>query len=142
MLWAETIRLPVMEDELVDGCMVCDEDHPLHDVADGDPIDKHFDTDDFTPDALRAAEEDCAGFFARLEERDLLERANEYEDDEQIAYDFWLTRNGHGAGFWDGDYADPDDGMVDVLGDELSAVANEFREQDVYVNEDGTIGIE
>src|SRR6266851_3222861 len=23
---------------------------------------------------------------------------------DRIAHDFWLTRNGHGAGFWDGDY--------------------------------------
>ena len=23
-----------------------------------------------------------------------------------IGHDLWLTRNGHGAGFWDGDYPD------------------------------------
>ena len=23
---------------------------------------------------------------------------------ERIGHDFWLTRNGHGAGFWDGDW--------------------------------------
>lgn len=24
---------------------------------------------------------------------------------DQMGHDFWLTRNGHGAGFWDGDWA-------------------------------------
>ena len=24
----------------------------------------------------------------------------------QAGHDFWLTRNGHGAGFWDGDWSD------------------------------------
>ena len=27
---------------------------------------------------------------------------------ERIGHDFWLTRNGHGAGFWDGDWDDAD----------------------------------
>ena len=25
----------------------------------------------------------------------------------QAGHDFWLTRNGHGAGFWDGDWPEP-----------------------------------
>jgi hypothetical protein len=27
--------------------------------------------------------------------------------EEQAGHDFWLTRNGHGAGFWDGDWPEP-----------------------------------
>ena len=29
-------------------------------------------------------------------------------DDEQFGHDLWLTRQGHGAGFWDGDWREPE----------------------------------
>lgn len=29
------------------------------------------------------------------------------ENPEQAGHDFWLTRNGHGAGFWDGEWPEP-----------------------------------
>ena len=41
---------------------------------------------------------DCLAFYSRIAC---------YVSDEEIekaGYDFWLTRNGHGAGFWDGDW--------------------------------------
>lgn len=31
----------------------------------------------------------------------------------QAGHDFWLTRNGHGAGFWDGDWNEPYADMLD-----------------------------
>lgn len=43
---------------------------------------------------------------------------DEIEND-AIEHDFFLTRNGHGAGFWDGDYE---------KGDELSEIAKGFGE--------------
>lgn len=46
-----------------------------------------------------------------------------YTNDEietgHIEHDFYLTRNGHGAGFWDGDYE---------KGEELTKVAKSFGE--------------
>ena len=42
--------------------------------------------------------------------------------DESIGHDFWLTRNGHGTGFWDR-------GLGDV-GDRLSEIARRFGECD------------
>jgi hypothetical protein len=48
---------------------------------------------------------------------------------EQAGHDFWLTRNGHGAGFWDGDWPES--------GDELTALSHRFGEVDVYVGDDG-----
>lgn len=48
----------------------------------------------------------------------------------QIAHDFWLTRNRHGAGFWDGDYPEP-------LAKELTDIAHGFGECDLYVGDDG-----
>lgn len=29
--------------------------------------------------------------------------------DEEAGHDFWLTRNGHGCGFWENDYGSPED---------------------------------
>lgn len=46
-------------------------------------------------------------------------------DDTQHGHDFWLTRNGHGAGFWDRGYGD--------AGDRLTEAAHTFGE----VNVDG-----
>jgi hypothetical protein len=141
ILWAETVLLPVTEDELVDGRMDVDDQHPLHGIHEQDSLDDHFDIHDFDAESLRVAERDCSAFFARLEELDLLERANEHEDDDQIARDFWFTRVGHGVGFFDGDYDDPDDD-VDDLGEALSDVAAEFNDQYVWANDGGKLEIE
>lgn len=32
---------------------------------------------------------------------------------EHAGHDFWLTRNGHGAGFWDGDWPEPYASILD-----------------------------
>lgn len=61
---------------------------------------------DFYPEARKNAEADCQAFldkvFARLPDF--------YPENgwEQLGYDFWLTRRGHGCGFWDGDWPEPD----------------------------------
>ena len=50
-------------------------------------------------DTVAAAQADCNRF------RELAGKLlNENADDTMGAHDFWLTRNGHGAGFWDGDW--------------------------------------
>lgn len=132
VLWSGTVSLPCMENELVDGCMDVDENHPLHDILESDPLDSHFSFEDFTAEALRIAEKDVSDWFDRLESTDLYDRALEYTDDDHIAHDFWLTRNGHGAGYWDGDYSKDDD----TLGDELTTACEAFRERDVYIGDD------
>ena len=70
--------------------------------TDGDtPLDRDHDVEDVDPESLEKAVADCARFQAEnaadLEEFDL----------ETAGHDFWLTRCGHGAGFWDGDYPEP-----------------------------------
>ena len=47
---------------------------------------------------------------------------------EQFAHDFWLTRNGHGAGFWDRGLGE--------LGDKLSKMAKVHNSCDLYLNEE------
>ena len=50
-----------------------------------------------------------------------------------MAHDFWLTRNGHGTGFWDGDYPE--------TGDRLTELAKKFGECNLYVTDDNEIEI-
>lgn len=52
-----------------------------------------------------------------------------WSDDERAGHDFWLTRAGHGAGFWDRRYTGPD---LDTL--EGGASAPLWR---IYATRDG-----
>lgn len=137
-LWSSTVMLPVAEDELVDGYMDVDDDHALADLADGEPLDDHFGVDDFTADALRKAESELNDFFDRMESNGLTEATAEHADDDRVGHDFWLTRNGHGAGFWDGDY----DGDEENLGDNLTELSKAFGEQNVMIDDDGQLHLE
>lgn len=60
---------------------------------------------------------------------------------EQAAHDFWLTRNGHGAGFWDRQFTYGEGGYeVEGLGDALSSLCGhgtEFPPLDAYRGDDG-----
>lgn len=57
-------------------------------------------------------------------------------DDEQLGHDFWLTRNGHGAGFWDRHYGDTDEARA---GDALSDAAKVYGSVDLYRGDDGKV---
>lgn len=52
-------------------------------------------------------------------------------DDEQVGHDFVLTRNGHGAGFWDRGHGE--------RGDRLTAACKPYGELDAYVGDDGRV---
>ena len=48
------------------------------------------------------------------------------------AHDFWLTRRGHGAGFWDGDWPSPE-------AEALYDLAKSFGDAEVYLGDDGLV---
>jgi hypothetical protein len=52
-------------------------------------------------------------------------------EDDAIGHDFWLTRNGHGAGFWDRGLGE--------LGDFLTKMSKPFGEATLYVSDDGEV---
>lgn len=135
ILWAETVSLPCIEDDLVDDKMDVDEDHPLHGIEECTPLDDHFEYSDFTEAALRKAETEVSAWFKYLEDEGLYDLALEYTDDGHIAYDFWMTRNEHGCGYWDGDYGD-------ALGDLLDKACESRGRQHVWINENGTLELE
>jgi hypothetical protein len=55
-------------------------------------------------------------------------------DDSTAGHDFWLTRNRHGAGFWDGDYPKE-------MGTTLTDLAHTFGECWIYVGDDSLLYI-
>jgi len=91
---------------------------------DDEPLDKNFSIGDFSAEARALAEKECSEFYAKAES--LLTD----NDPDHWPHDFWLTRNGHGTGFWDGDYEN---------GDELTEIAEQFYESDIYVGDNGEV---
>ncbi len=83
---------------------------------------------DLAPETLATMRADCAKFRENPVLADILARY----DDVDLGHDLWLTRNEHGAGYWDGDYADPD-------GEALTKAAHALGTQDLYVGDDGKV---
>jgi hypothetical protein len=55
----------------------------------------------------------------------------------RIMHDFVLTRNNHGAGFWDGDY---NVSINDInIGDLLTEYCKSFSNTDLYIGDDGKL---
>jgi hypothetical protein len=92
---------------------------------DGYPLDDRFGVEDVAPETIAAMREDLDAFIASLP------LAAAFLDPEQVAHDFWLTRNRHGAGFWDRG--------LGALGDQLTDLAHGFGETDLYVGDDELI---
>ena len=68
----------------------------------------------YSPEALGRAFTDCKKFF--VENRPTIEKATvggSTNNWEHAGHDFWLTRNGHGCGFWDGDWSEPAGALLD-----------------------------
>lgn len=66
----------------------------------GDPLDRNYTPRDLTKAARKAMEADCKAFICANKD-DLDEAANHGLGPANCGHDFWLTRAGHGSGFWD-----------------------------------------
>lgn len=92
---------------------------------DSNPLDDNYGIDDLSPECLARMVEDCKQF--QLDHQTDMEGL----DDEQCGHDFWLTRCGHGAGFWDRGYG--------KLGDKLTQASKVWGDVYLYVGDDGMI---
>lgn len=109
------------------------------DPSGGEPLDSNYGPEDIAWPALRAMVDDCERFQASPEWRALVAairdgsasvRTSDAGDADGLApggHDFWLNRNGHGAGFWDGDWPEPHASALDRL-------AKSFGGVDLYVS--------
>jgi hypothetical protein len=69
----------------------------------GEPLDSNYAIVDFAPQAIERAIKDCAKF--QQDNVHILEQVYAIGiEPSSCGHDFWLTRNHHGAGFWDNDY--------------------------------------
>lgn len=98
------------------------------------PLDYNYNENDISPETMERMISDCKKF--QDENKELLQKeyylVNGYNYLEIAGHDFWLTRNRHGAGFFDGDW------QRDV-GEKLTAAAHEYGEIDLYIGDDGKI---
>lgn len=94
---------------------------------DDTPMDATYDTTDFDPETRSDLYAECEQFIKQNES--LLSQAG---DDSQNGHDFWLTRNGHGAGFLDRDYDDD-------VAKKLSEACDKFGSCVLYVGDDNKI---
>jgi hypothetical protein len=92
---------------------------------DAEPLDDTYEVDDIGDDTRAELLADVVSFIAS-EWRDLRDL-----DAGQVGHDFWLTRNGHGCGFWDRGLGE--------RGDRLTAACKPYGGVDLYVGDDGAI---
>jgi hypothetical protein len=122
----------------------------------GEPFNRNYTLDDVHPDTLRKMVEDCNAFrsmewnflkadapgnsikrtiavekLLRLAERIGNAKGDTYAGDERNGHDFWLTREGHGVGFWDRGYG--------RVGSILTDAASSFGGFNLYLGDDGMI---
>ena len=107
--------------------------------SDGVPFDNYtHDESSLAGETLQAMKDACAKFMAD-NEKDLDEytqkraipRGADYSESDCAGHDFWLTRNGHGAGFWGRGLGE--------LGDRLSEASEAFGEAHLYAGDDGKL---
>ena len=90
-----------------------------------EPLDAAYDADDIDADSLASMRDDVDA-FAEANADDL-----ESISADQAGHDFWLTRNGHGAGFWDRGLGE--------LGDRLTKACRPYGESYLSVRDDGKV---
>ena len=92
----------------------------------GDNLDKNYGVEDISEESIKKAIKDCEYFQAKA--GDLLDSI----DDEHGGHNFFLTRNGHGEGFWSRGYEGD-------IGEKLTELCKEFGSVDFYKGDDGCI---
>jgi hypothetical protein len=121
---------PTLEDEMLKGYLEAaiwlaefNED------GDGD-----YYIDDVSDYSIKSSKKDIKQFIERCILHGYIEDLTNKMSGSSIGHDFWLTRNGHGAGFWDRDLGD--------LGDNLTTICEDFGTRNCFVEDDNKILIE
>ncbi|WP_435017972.1 hypothetical protein TA3x_005595 [Tundrisphaera sp. TA3] len=116
------------------------------DDSGGEPLDRRYDQSDIAPDTLAQMRADCIAFMNHKLGGRLIAIAERLEAEgrwslpggarcsvtDYAGHDFLLTRSGHGAGFWDGDWPRG-------IGEGLDRLAREFGVYNPYIGDDGLV---
>lgn len=89
----------------------------------GNPLDRDYSIEDFSDEALLQAIQESNNFI-----QENLKDLEMVGDEGAHGHDFFLTRNGHGAGFWDRGYG--------PVGKRLTSASKRYGTADVYVGDD------
>jgi hypothetical protein len=98
---------------------------------DGEPLDSNYSIEDISPESVNKSKNELADFLKKAKKwlpKDV--------DITSVAHDFWMSRNGHGSGFFDADYVDGQPRKM------LQTIAGTFRNVDPVVGDDGKIHFE
>lgn len=101
--------------------------------SDQEPVD--FSVENLAPGTLKQIVADCRKFQEENAEAIAVgctRGGGQWSDDELAGTDFALTRNREGAGFWDGDWPEPQ-------AKQLTDAAHAFGEASLYAGDDGLI---
>jgi hypothetical protein len=103
----------------------------------GPPMDDNYGPEDLAPETIASMRADIEAFLSHpaTEVQDALEFWVAELRDGQIGHDFWLTRNGHGAGFWVRFSTDPGESYGAVL----TAATEPYGGSILYVGDDGKV---
>ena len=88
--------------------------------------------------AIISAEKVCNKFYEyNADLIEVLSKSKEYNPESSVlqraGHDLWLTRNGHGTGFWDRSMGE--------VGEKLAKAASNLSQSYVYVSDDGFLEV-
>lgn len=91
-------------------------------------LSEYYDYTDIAPEAIKKIVKDCNKFI------EVAGPLLDGYDEQQAGHDFWLTRNRHGAGFWD-----RTEYPKEVINQLTEISQKKFKEVHPYVGDDGKI---
>jgi hypothetical protein len=92
----------------------------------GRPLDDNYGPDDIDQESVDKAILEVNAFI-RDAKTDLVDAMDSGVSEARLGHDFWLTREGHGTGFWD-------EGLGE-LGDRLSEATEPYGSGNIYVHD-------
>lgn len=96
------------------------------------PLDKNYGISNIAQETKYRMRQDLIDFLSLLKKEGITWQ--DHITAGNFGHDFWLTRNGHGSGFWDR--------LNDELGEDLTKWAHTFGSCDLYVGNDNLIYME
>lgn len=100
---------------------------------DGNSYGDYIEPSDLDESEIETQWYQCYGFIKANSEA-IFHLVEEGHTLERIMHDFCLTRNRHGAGFWDGDYPEP-------YATQLTESAHRYAEVSLHTGDDGGVYI-
>jgi len=102
--------------------------------TDGGPDHPDIDAGEFAPESILKAKTDCVQFISDNIDLVLAAVSRVGYDYASLAHDLWLTRNGHGTGFWDRRELEEGD-----LGNQLSMAARALPPLTLELDDKGNL---